>query len=469
MGSTTRPAGRPSRRIYIAAMGALLVCLFALVVVNSILTYRQVRAQVERELEQRLLSIGETIAQNLGGAGPPGSTQADSLRWLDGLREDLRRTAAASALGGIEVIDARRRHLVGTDESVGFGERNPLLGAQPEVAVALAGIPVATALYEAPDLRGVFFKTGFVPVEDPEGQIVGVVAIEGGSGFFESLPALRRTWWGTGLASAVIAAVLAILLLGVFRALERSERNLRATAALATAGQLAAVVAHEIRNPLAGLLSRAERAQEELEAGTDPGRIAELLDAIPLEVRRLDRILTNYLSLARPPEEVGSCAVGPVVEETLELVSKELSRVGVKIALTQDSGDLRARIASGPLRQALLNLFLNAKEAMPGGGELRVRIGGGPSSVTIEVEDTGTGIEPGVRKRIFEPFFTTRPTGSGLGLAVVESVVHSCAGRVDVRSEPGSGAVFLLNLPRDRIGEKNGRTSGAIPNPARRG
>jgi two-component system sensor histidine kinase HydH len=296
-----------------------------------------------------------------------------------------------------------------------------------------------------------------------------VVAIEGGSGFFESLPALRRTWWGTGLASAVIAAVLAILLLGVFRALERSERNLRATAALATAGQLAAVVAHEIRNPLAGLLSRAERAQEELEAGTDPGRIAELLDAIPLEVRRLDRILTNYLSLARPPEEVGSCPVGPVVEETLELVSKELSRVGVKIALTQDSGDLRARIASGPLRQALLNLFLNAKEAMPGGGELRVRIGGGPSSVTIEVEDTGTGIEPSVRKRIFEPFFTTRPTGSGLGLAVVESVVHSCAGRVDVRSEPGSGAVFLLNLPRDRIGEKNGRTSGAVPDPARRG
>jgi signal transduction histidine kinase len=449
-------------------MGGLLACLLALVVVNSVSTYRKVRTQVDREIEQRLLAIGGAIAQNLGGAHPEGLTAADSLRWLAGVREDLRRIAAASDLGGIEVIDVRRRHLVGTDESIGFGERNPLLSAQPEVAAALAGIPVATALYEAPELRGVFFKTGFVPIEDSTGAVLGVVAVEGGSGFFEILPALRRTWWATGLASAVIAAILAVLLFSVFRALERSERSLRATAALASAGQLAAVVAHEIRNPLAALLSRAERAQEELEAGVDPKRVAELLGAIPVEVRRLDRILTNYLSLARAKDDAGSCAVGAIVEETLELVSRDLSRAGITVALTGGARDLRARIGSGPLRQALLNLFLNAREAMPQGGELRVRIDATSAAVTIDVEDTGTGIDPSVRKRIFEPFFTTRPTGSGLGLAVVESIVRSCAGRVEVRTSTEKGTAFLLTLPRDGIGETNGRTIGAVPDPAGR-
>jgi signal transduction histidine kinase len=97
-----------------------------------------------------------------------------------------------------------------------------------------------------------------------------------------------------------------------------------------------------------------------------------------------------------------------------------------------------------------------------------VRIDATSAAVTIDVEDTGTGIDPSVRKRIFEPFFTTRPTGSGLGLAVVESIVRSCAGRVEVRTSTEKGTAFLLTLPRDGIGETNGRTIGAVPDPAGR-
>jgi signal transduction histidine kinase len=469
MYSARNPADGPSRRLYLVAMGGLLAGLLALVVITSVSTYRMVRTRVEHELEQRLLSIGETIAQNLGGAGAAPTTRGDSLLWLDGVRKDLRRIAAANDLGGIEVIDARRRHLVGTDSTLVLGEIHPLLSVQPEVAAAIAGIPVATSLYEVPELRGVFFKTGFVPIEDADGVIRGIVAVEGGSGFFEILPSLRRTWWATGLASALIAAVLAIFLMGVFRALERSERSMQASAALASAGQLAAIVAHEIRNPLAALLSRAERAQDELEAGVEPRRVAELLEAIPIEVRRLDRILTNYLSLARASGDGGSCQVSRIVEETIDLLSKELARTGVAVSVQVSAADARARIGSGSLRQALLNLFLNARDAMPGGGELRVRVGAGSAVVTIEVEDTGTGIDPSARMRIFEPFFTTRPTGSGLGLAVVESVVRGCAGRIEVRSTPGKGTAFLLTLPRDAIGETNARASGAVPDPAGRG
>ena len=460
-----RLAERSARRLYMAALAALLGGLLALVVVVSVWTYRHVRRQVEEELEQRLLSVGQAIAQSVASSGitiadAPGSAQQRAV-----LREELRQLARASDLGSIELLDARGVLLVGTLETARMGRPDPLRATQPEFAVALAGIAAATPLYEASEVPGTFFKTGFVPIEEMNGNVRGVVAVEGGSGFFEILPALRRTWWIVGIASACIAAILMILLLSVFRALERYERGLRATAALATAGQLAAVVAHEIRNPLAAIQSRAERVQAELAAGAEPGQVARLLEAVPIEVARLDRILTNYLSLARLAEGIGQCAVIPVVEETLELVAKDLARAGIRVSLSADVRGLRARIDPGPLRQALFNLFLNAREAMPQGGKLRVEVRPEGAWVCLEVEDSGRGIDAKIRKRIFEPFFTTRSTGSGLGLAVVDSVVRSCGGRVEVRSQPGSGSTFVLLLPRDEKGEADVSSSGPVSDP----
>jgi signal transduction histidine kinase len=179
--------------------------------------------------------------------------------------------------------------------------------------------------------------------------------------------------------------------------------------------------------------------------------------------------VTNYLSLARAGEGSGTCAVGSVVEETLDLVSKDLARARVKPILSATDGEIRARIDPGPLRQALLNLFLNAREAMSQGGELRIRIRAESSWVTVEVEDTGGGIDARVGRRVFEPFYTTRPTGSGLGLAVVDSIVRSCGGRVDVQSEMGKGSTFILLLPRDQKGVTDVGSSGAVPDPPRRG
>jgi signal transduction histidine kinase len=456
--------------MYVGALTLLLCALVGLVVVTSIWSYRRVRGEVEQELEQRLLSIGQAIAQGIGSSSFSSLAGADSPGRLGIIREDLRRIAESSDLGGIEIIDAERRHVVGTLETTSFGESNPLFVAQPEVGVALAGIPAATPLYEVPGLPGVFFKTGFVPIEDGDGNVTGIVAIEGGSGFFKILPALRRTWWITGLGSVCIAVVLGILLLGVIRALDRYERGLRGTAALATAGQLAAVVAHEIRNPLAALQSRSERVQEELEMGADPERLARLLDAIPFEVRRLDRILSNYLSIARVTEGTGGCAIAPVVEETCDLVAKDLSRSSIETVVVIQSRDLRVRLDSGPLRQALLNLLLNAREAMgERGGEVRVLVRAEGPWVRLEVGDQGPGIPQKLRKKIFEPFFTTRVAGSGLGLAVVDSVVRSCGGRVEVQSEPGRGSTFVLLLPRDEKGEADGAARGAVSDSARRG
>jgi signal transduction histidine kinase len=467
MQQSLRRGERSVRRRYLAALGVLLVGLLGLVVLMTVWTYRDVRRQVESELEGRLLSIGQVVAQRLLSYPITAASPADSAGQFRAIREELRRIAAASNLGVIQVIDGRRRHLVGTLESARFGQHDPFLEAQPEVAVALAGIPAATPLYEATEIPGTFFKTGFVPIESEAGAILGLVAVEGGSDFFGILPSLRRTWRLVGLASAIIVVLLAFLLISVFRALERYERGLRGAAALATAGQLASIVAHEIRNPLAILQSRAERIQEELGAGGDAREMAVLLDAIPREVRRLDRILSNYLSLARLREGGGHCAVLPVVADTLELVEKDLSRARIRSAIDAGSEDIHARIDAGALRQVLMNLFLNARDAMAEGGQLRVRVRRDGRWVRIDVEDSGEGIDKKAVHRLFEPFFTTRATGSGLGLAVVESVVGSAAGRVEVASEPGVGSRFTLWLPADEKGEEDGGSAKPVSDPAR--
>ncbi|MBD3163551.1 MAG: hypothetical protein GF346_13695, partial [Candidatus Eisenbacteria bacterium] len=324
-----------------------------------------------------------------------------------------------------------------------------------------AGIPAATPLYEAEEVPGIFFKTGFVPIETADGEILGIVAVEGGSGFFTILPSLRRTWWAIGIVSALIAAVLVLLLWTVFRALSRYEQGMRGAAALATAGQLAAVVAHEIRNPLAILQSRAERVQEELLDGADPKEAAAMLDVVPVEVRRMNRILTNYLSLARLREGPGRAELLTVIRETLELVEADLSRQGIRTRLDAPGEDLRIAIDAGPLRQALLNLFLNARDAMPAGGELIVGVAREGAVVRIEVADTGTGIEKKRLGRLFEPFFTTRASGSGLGLAVVDSVVRAARGRIEVASTPGAGSRFTLRLPVEPDEDAKGEDDGA--------
>ncbi|MBM3287824.1 MAG: hypothetical protein FJY88_10815 [Candidatus Eisenbacteria bacterium] len=447
---------RLPRRVYLATLGLLLLGLVSLVAGGSAWTYRHVRARVDVELEQRLFSIGSAVAQSLAAVSLTAATPADSARRYASIERDLERISYASDLGGIDVVDRNRRRLAGTSRGVPFGARDPLIEAQPEASAALAGIAASTPLYEAEGIPGTFLKTGFFPIEDSLGVVVGLVAVEGGSGFFEIVPALRRVWWITGAASAILAAVLAALLLGLFRALERYERDVRATAALATAGQLAAMVAHEIRNPLAVLQSRAERVQEDLAAGGDREAAARLLDAIPAEVKRLDRILGNYLALARTGGSEGSCSVLPVLRGALDLMERDLARAGVESALESPPGDLRARVDPARLHQALINLFLNARDAMPHGGKLSVRASAEGRWIRIEVADTGIGIARNLRRRVFEPFFTTREGGSGLGLAVVDSIVRACGGRVALESEPGRGSRLDLWLPAHEMEETDG-------------
>jgi signal transduction histidine kinase len=233
---------------------------------------------------------------------------------------------------------------------------------------------------------------------------------------------------------------------------------------LAAVGTMTAGLSHEIRNPLnaaALQLTVLERRLQRLPAEVQ-GPLLEPLTLVKDEIRRLDHILEDFLQFARPREFVPRAVeLGPVVARVLDLLDGEAERRGVSVARELDPGRALPPVPGdeGRLRQVLVNLTLNALEATPAGGTVRVACFGEPPDparpddlgrVAISVEDSGAGVEPGLRDRIFEPFFTTKAKGSGLGLSIVHAIVAQHGGTISIEDGEAGGARFVLRLPLAR-------------------
>jgi signal transduction histidine kinase len=214
---------------------------------------------------------------------------------------------------------------------------------------------------------------------------------------------------------------------------------------LAALGELAAIVAHEVRNPL-GVIFNSLSSLRRMAGAQRDARM--LLDIVSEECDRLNRIVGDLLDFARPSSPALEPApLAPVIENA---IAAALGDARSRVATVQD---VPATLPPVPMdeilmRQALYNLATNGVQAMPGGGTLTVRARLDGGSVVVEVSDTGAGIPENVRRRIFEPFFTTKATGTGLGLAVVKRiVVDDHHGEIDVVSAPGAGSTFVVRLP----------------------
>lgn len=227
---------------------------------------------------------------------------------------------------------------------------------------------------------------------------------------------------------------------------EKQEALLRSDK-LATVGRMATQIAHEIRNPLSAIGLNTELLAEEI-AGAGREEALRLCEAIGKEVDRLEEVTEQYLRFARPMEtRLSRDDVGVVVRDLAQFVAPELAAMGIELRLELPE-HLPARIDEPQLRQALLNLVRNAKEAMPEGGTLtlgaRARSGG---EVEILVEDSGEGMSEEAVRRIFEPFFTTKKSGTGLGLSLTQQIVQQHGGRLECESTPARGTTFRVVLP----------------------
>jgi two-component system NtrC family sensor kinase len=235
------------------------------------------------------------------------------------------------------------------------------------------------------------------------------------------------------------------------RAIEERERELVRSERLAAVGKMAAMITHEVRNPLSSIALNTELLGDELDrlSEADAAEARALCRSITDEVDRLTAITEEYLAFARLPKpRLSAEPINPVVESLVTFVREDLAKR--KVAIDAQLGDAlpRAQLDEAQIRQSLLNLVRNAAEALGDRGgtvTLSTRAVGG--RVEIEVADDGPGIAEDVRARLFDPFVTTKDGGTGLGLALTLQIVKEHGGDIRVASELGHGASFVVSLP----------------------
>jgi signal transduction histidine kinase len=253
--------------------------------------------------------------------------------------------------------------------------------------------------------------------------------------------------------------------------LSQVESTLRYSRKLAALGRLSAGVAHEVKNPLNSMMIHLELLRQQFAApaalrGAAAGRggsvLAEVsaphidseaalehVDVIAGEIRRLDEVVQGFLKFTRPEDlKLQPVRLGALFDEVVPIVKPEAERTGVGLEVDA-AGVPDVNGDPAMLRQAFLNLALNACQAMPDGGTLRIRCETARHRrVAVNVSDTGVGIKPEHLQRIFDLYFTTKKSGSGIGLSMVYRTVQMHDGEIEVQSTPGKGTTFRILLPQ---------------------
>jgi signal transduction histidine kinase len=240
------------------------------------------------------------------------------------------------------------------------------------------------------------------------------------------------------------AAVLSEALVRREAERERLEAASRAQQ-LAMAGQLAAAVAHEVRNPLATIRSSVQYVADSSAAWSQKNAV---LQQVVGQVDRINRTLSAMLGLGRSqPLEVSDVDLGTLVRDALILVQPYVDHQHLSLERTGSEEPLMVRADRRQLHQVLLNVLLNACQATERGGRLTIGVDTHAEMVRVRVSDTGVGIAAADRQRVFDPFFTTKSSGTGLGLAICREIMTKHAGEIDLESELGVGTTVTLLLP----------------------
>lgn len=273
-----------------------------------------------------------------------------------------------------------------------------------------------------------------VPLVGPDAMTPGIAVVVLSVDTLETLPGGLAT--GSGL----------LVRLRDPEAQRKLGRELQTADRLAAISRVSGGVAHEVKNPLNAILLHVEVAKAKLARGdTD---VQPQMEIISREILRLDRVVKTFLDFTKPVElNLSTVPVQELLGEIVELARPQAESAKIRVNVMQEAEGVSVRVDRDLLKQAVLNVVVNAIEAMPQGGELRFEALAGEDTAEIRVSDTGTGIPPELREKIFRLYFTTRKEGSGIGLAMTFRIVQLHDGTIDFTSEPGKGTTFVIRLP----------------------
>jgi len=253
--------------------------------------------------------------------------------------------------------------------------------------------------------------------------------------------------------SMTVDVIVVSILLGIVnrkqRKLIETTEQLAHSEKIATLGRVAAQVAHEVRNPLAGLLLYSEHLKGKLD-GKVPPADAQLINKIIETINHLTATTEQILNYARPVTlALKTVDLNDVARDVVQLLSTEISAHNIEIVMELDSSPVSGMLDEASIRAATLNLVLNAVQAMSNGGRLTISTGRDGKKMWMTIKDTGAGMSPERIKQIFEPFNTTKSRGLGLGMPYAQKIIQQHGGRIEVESRQGTGTQVRIELPAD--------------------
>lgn len=362
-------------------------------------------------------------------------------RELDAL---IRRVREANGLDSAMIVDREARLLV-SDVGAPRGAPANVLAVTP--AIARATFDDGASRHESFQLQGESYRRLYYPIHK-DGAPWGVLCLEGFDPSPTALAALRFPLAVGLAASAILALGVAGFAIVMMRHFDRVQVRLLRMERFATAGNLAASIAHEVKNPMGIILSTTQLMQRS--ASLDPGQ-RRLLRGIEEEVRRAEGQLDAFLDTVRDtPLKKNEEDLVAVVRGTVEFMAARAAQCRVRLTNRLPESPVIVSVDRSKLRQALINLLLNAIDAQaPGGGEIRLEVARDPGRdrTSVTIHDDGPGMTEAQKELALEPFHSANAGGTGLGLPLARQIAERHGGRLDIETSPGAGTKVTLSLP----------------------
>jgi len=363
---------------------------------------------------------------------------ADLANMLDDIKQ-------ANELLALNLYDIEGKDLLASigDSSGTAGESLYLT----EFTSATAGIVATTPIYRSDTL---YLLSAFAPIHNFGDSVIAVLHAEAGYAVFETIESFRRNIVFMNIGSFLFMLLFVVLFYFVNKRLLTAQQALLRASAISSMGEMAATIAHEIRNPLGIIKNSAERIRKKHCKDVDDPAFGFISD----EVDRLNSVVAGYLDFAHPVKgKREKLDLKTLIDTLVEQTRTDFTEAGVQVTVSCQADDQLQLVVADrfAIRQTVLNLMLNAKDAQPDGGRLDISIRPdrrkGLNGVSIDLVDNGVGIPSSAADRVFDPFFTTREKGSGLGLYIARSVVEAHGGKLTLKPNADGGTIASLFLP----------------------